>query len=70
MRCRHEGVRGDAKPRPNGDGYIYDGSYICPDCDRPVEVTSNYAERPEGCKPSFRVATWSMAGVGNYWKKL
>jgi len=70
MKCRHPKIRAIAKPDRNGEGYQYSGAYICPDCQEPVEVESNYAENPDKCKPSFRIARWSMAGVGDYWKRI
>ena len=48
------------------------GDYICPDCDAPISCFQASAlERQQGIiKPSFKIARYSMAGVGDYWKKL
>lgn len=70
MKCRHKKIRQIVKPCRNGNGYQYSGSYICPDCGEPIDIESNYSENPEQCKPSFRIARYSMAGVGDYWKRL
>lgn len=77
-RCNHSTVRQALFPSMNGreggksEGRPYYniwGCYICPDCNRPVEVSSNTSFDPAGCIPSVKVANWSMAGVGNYWRE-
>lgn len=73
MKCRHEKVRDyvlKQGPQPNGPNeFDYCYSCICPDCDGAIEVSSNIATAPALCRPSFRKATWSMAGCGDYWKE-
>lgn len=70
MKCNHTKVKEDAKPTQNGSGYDFWDAYICPDCYRPIIVRSNWTHNPKDCKPSFRIANFSMAGVGDYWKEL
>ena len=68
MKCRHKKVRAFAKPQRKGEWWRISENCICPDCNKPIEAVSIMERLPEDTQGSFRVANYSMAGVGDYWK--